>query len=747
MNELHQKIVSGVGQLKSAGAARSRLIAAKADAERLLGDDPDRKLGSLEETKSHCEREVVKCGDILARWEEFRSYESFWLQIFSFLSMVKRRRVLKARVHFRKLGYEGTLDGCPDIDAMEAELRRRKDESGRSLKSASVELNTAKEAMAKLERTREEYARIMGEIGAVTTDPEDFGAQERMLDCDIRFNLFLLATHYWEGRWLIEMNSLLKELDDEKKKRGEKIVMNRWRRRMMLTPCMVSTFAALPAQMTYSKRGDDDFQDEYLYNFIDLLIVDEAGQVLPEVAGASFALAKKALVIGDTKQIEPIASLPKPVDAGNLAACGILSDECGEEEWDRIGKLGIISTGGSAMRVAQSACRYQAEPDLDRGLYLFEHRRCYDEIISFCNSLCYKGKLIPKRGSALNLGPEDPLAGFRPLTYLHVDGISSSFGGSRVNPVEAKVIADWLSENRGQLESGGGRLEEIVGVVTPFSRQARAIRDACKEKIDVGGAQGMAVGTIHSLQGADRKVIIFSPTYSKHFDGEFIDMSDSMLNVAVSRARDCFMVFGDMDLFSAARRGTPRRRLAEFLFADPDNALEYDVPPRDDLKGTEHEFRVLRDSKGHDEFLLELLNDPGYREIRIVSPWIVIRSMENAGVLSAIDEAARQGRKIQVYVDPILSGNGESEERSNLQQARAALREAGVELMEVRQIHSKLVIADDSLLAVGSYNWLSAARAGRYARHETTFVYEGSHLSREIEAITETLQRMVTPMA
>ena len=63
--------------------------------------------------------------------------------------------------------------------------------------------------------------------------------------------------------------------------------------------------------MRVSKYVDGTFENEYLFNFIDLLIVDEAGQVQPEAAGGAFALARRALVIGDTQQIEPIASLPK----------------------------------------------------------------------------------------------------------------------------------------------------------------------------------------------------------------------------------------------------------------------------------------------------------------------------------------------------------------------------------------------------------------------------------------------------
>ena len=159
---------------------------------------------------------------------------------------------------------------------------------------------------------------------------------------------------------------------------------------MMLTPCMVATFAMLPEKLTVSRRGDGGFHKDYLFNFLDLLIVDEAGQVPPDVAGAAFALAKKALVIGDTRQIEPIPQIPKFIDIANLVERGLLPEDHSEEDLDRIEDTGLTASGGSAMRVAQRACRYRPEPELDGGLWLFEHRRCYDEIVAYCNA-CVSG--------------------------------------------------------------------------------------------------------------------------------------------------------------------------------------------------------------------------------------------------------------------------------------------------------------------------------------------------------------------
>ena len=742
VDALHASIEAEVGKLEAAEAMRKRLSAALGKVESILGASPEERLDALEANRAQIAGEEASNNRLLSEWTKYLADESMFLSLFGFLPPVARKRRLKARAFLQGTEYGGDLNARLDIRAVEPELIRRVDTSRERLGRANADLAQGKDAMAGLTRTRSDYADALKNVGADATRPEDHDAVERALDCGGRFRLFLLATHYWEGRWLLEMEGLLPNIGDEQRRRGEKVVARRWRRRMMLTPCMVSTFATLPGKMTVSKYANGEFSDEYLFNFIDLLIVDEAGQVLPEVAGGSFALAKRALVIGDTQQIEPISLLPRSVDIGNLMESGLLSESHTEEDLDRIDKLGIASKGGSVMQVAQSACRYRPESELDRGLYLFEHRRCFDEIVSYCNALCYKGKLQPRRGSALGGSLSEPGSGLAPFAYLHVDGICTASGGSRRNNTEARTIAAWLAAQRDVLEGAYRKpLEEIVGVVTPFGRQVREIRNACKAAgVRVDGRGGMTVGTVHSLQGADRNIVIFSPTYSKHADGEFIDMSPSMLNVAVSRARDSFLTFGDMDLFSIAAYGTPRRLLSEFLLARAENALEFDVLPRDDLVPSDKAMETLRDAKEHDAFLMNLLSSDA-RKVTIVSPWVVARTMERTGIIAALGRARRQGMEIDIYVDPALNDGDAGQGRSNLERAEAAFSEIGVKLRKVRQLHSKIVIADETLLTVGSFNWLSADRVGRYARHETSLVYRGTHLSKEIEVIIGSLHQ------
>ena len=63
----------------------------------------------------------------------------------------------------------------------------------------------------------------------------------------------------------------------------------------------------LPKQF-WAYDGNDK-KNYFMCNYIDLLVVDEAGQTSPEIAAASFSLAKKAVIVGDEEQIPPVSEL------------------------------------------------------------------------------------------------------------------------------------------------------------------------------------------------------------------------------------------------------------------------------------------------------------------------------------------------------------------------------------------------------------------------------------------------------
>jgi superfamily I DNA and/or RNA helicase len=58
-------------------------------------------------------------------------------------------------------------------------------------------------------------------------------------------------------------------------------------------------------------------------------------------------------------------------------------------------------------------------------------------------------------------------------------------------------------------------------------------------------------GTVHTFQGGEKRVIVFSTVYGGDDKGcFFIDRSENLMNVAVSRAQDAFLVFGSRECLS-----------------------------------------------------------------------------------------------------------------------------------------------------------------------------------------------------
>ncbi|MFK4822818.1 DEAD/DEAH box helicase, partial [Ochrobactrum quorumnocens] len=433
----------------------------------LLGQEPQAAVTDIREALQLSNMQKVEAVALLHKWESWLAAEPMLLSLFSFLPPVEKKRVLRARLFLRQAGAPDSLLSDSRIDTIDRGVKEHSNNFVAKAKKAAKAYDSAETSLAELLARQEDW-RILAKIYVPNaTDEVSLLEVDSAADVSVRFQLFLLATHYWEGRWIQEMEKALPDIQrlqrDWRGREDRNIVEAMWLRRMMLTPCAVSTFATLPKKMICRDNSSGSWRQEYLFNHIDLLIVDEAGQVLPEVAGPSFSLAKRALVIGDTQQIEPISTLTAAVDTGNLIEADLLPPGGGPDALQALENVGLISRTGSTMRLAQSACRFHPYPELDRGLYLFEHRRCFEEIVSFCNELCYKGMLRPMRASQS--------APLRPMSYLHIDGMAMKAGGSRYNPLEAQTIAAWLKANADMLTKHyGRRLEEIVGVVTPFGR-------------------------------------------------------------------------------------------------------------------------------------------------------------------------------------------------------------------------------------------------------------------------------------
>ncbi|APM45676.1 TPA: phospholipase [Klebsiella pneumoniae] len=74
------------------------------------------------------------------------------------------------------------------------------------------------------------------------------------------------------------------------------------------------------------------------------------------------------------------------------------------------------------------------------------------------------------------------------------------------------------------------------------------------------------------------------------------------------------------------------------------------------------------------------------------------------------------------------------------------LNALGIVTMLVNRVHSKIVIGDEGLLCIGSFNWFSATRDEKYKRYDTirydtSMVYRGESLQAEIKTIYSSLEQ------
>ena len=359
---------------------------------------------------------------------------------------------------------------------------------------------------------------------------------DKMLDRCLRFKCFWLAVHYFEACWLEKVKDNLRK-DLSKLYRSEI-----YKEMSLVCPCIVATFFRAPK--CFKKNNNAQEGTGYLYDYIDLLIVDEAGQACTEIGIPTFSLAKKAIVVGDECQIPPIYSIKTGTSRKYWES------EVGNTDVRSFELLD--SSDSSVMRVASKQSAFKRiwinemgnREELE-GLFLDEHRRCYDDIIAYCNKLIYNGKLKPLVGNPKEGESVLPVMGH---LYIPHSKSETTPEGSRKSIDEARAIAQWIKLNEDIIrkENKGKELKDCVSVITPFTLQAKLI----KEELGKVGYiynekdKGIPVGTVHTFQGAESPIVIYSTVYGFD-DGKFsfVDGNEKLMNVAVSRAKKHFFLF------------------------------------------------------------------------------------------------------------------------------------------------------------------------------------------------------------
>jgi very-short-patch-repair endonuclease len=358
---------------------------------------------------------------------------------------------------------------------------------------------------------------------------EDVNQSETITELDktlftLKKDISEIANELWK-KWLIcktktvaatdrlAMTRLLAQIKLAEDKAGSKLLSQLSTSISKYLPCWAVTSLSAKGRIPFTA------------GIYDLLVIDEASQCdIASVLPLLFR-AKRALIIGDPKQLNHITTLSKKQDVNLLRKYNV------SEEWS-YKEMSLFDLANGLVNP-------------ENKVQLRDHHRCHSDIITFSDKEFYNNTLrVATKYSKLKT-PANLEAGIR---WIQIDGRTERpFNGSAINKIEADKIIAELSHLVIDNDYQGS-----VGIVTPFRAQADYIRDKIAHNTSLQNRlqtqNEFLVETVHKFQGDERDIMFFSSVVSAGIsDGSlgFLSSTGNLFNVAITRARAVLIVVGN----------------------------------------------------------------------------------------------------------------------------------------------------------------------------------------------------------
>ncbi|MBC7472968.1 MAG: DUF559 domain-containing protein [Candidatus Sericytochromatia bacterium] len=260
----------------------------------------------------------------------------------------------------------------------------------------------------------------------------------------------------------------------------------------------------------------------------DIVIFDEASQMFVEQGIPSLYRAKKAVIAGDDKQLQPNDLYQVKIDEDTDK-----EEEEGDEYQD---------TSNSDVKSLLDLAKFKYKSST----LTYHYRALFEELINFSNYAFYDGKIqiIPNRkDSSIH----------KPIERIKVDGRWID----RKNEEEGREIVSLVKRILTTREN-----DETIGIITFNSTQKELIIELLENEVqnDVSFREvyikesnrkngdedvSLFVKNIENVQGDERDIIIFSVGYAKNQQGKVASSfgalnqegGENRLNVGISRAK------------------------------------------------------------------------------------------------------------------------------------------------------------------------------------------------------------------
>ena len=266
-------------------------------------------------------------------------------------------------------------------------------------------------------------------------------------------------------------------------------------------------------------------------NPVDVLVIDEAGQMGLADAMAAATSATNVVLLGDPQQLPQVAQASHPANSGASVLEHVLDGD---------------ATIGS-----------------DRGVFLGETRRMHPDICTFISDNFYDGRLHSHPGCAVQA--TDHGTGLRWIRSVHNDRSTES-------PEEAAIVVDTITDLLGSNWTDVEGVQQPLDVsdfivVAPYNDQVNLID---RHLAASDHTRGVRVGTVDKFQGQEAPVVLFSMATSDAAlaprTTDFL-FSRNRLNVALSRARCLAYLICSDDLLASRARTVENMKLISTLCA------------------------------------------------------------------------------------------------------------------------------------------------------------------------------------
>ncbi len=314
----------------------------------------------------------------------------------------------------------------------------------------------------------------------------------------------------------------------------------------LLTPVISTTFAAAQTFLgDIEKRG-----------ILGTLIVDEAGQAQPQMAVGAMFRCRKAVIVGDPKQIEPVVTAETDM-IKQLFDSKVLASYKDKK----------ISVQGFADYINPYGTYLGEEEEREWvGCPLVVHRRCIDPMYTISNFLSYDGTMKQQTGAPKEEREKTFI--LKKSCWIDVTGNEDTGNKNHFVKAQGEVALELLEE---KFKKDSNEIPRLF-IITPFTSVKNGMLDMIrksalfrKEPRVKKWLDDNNVGTVHTFQGQGTDEVIFLLGCDSNSMGAANWVNKNIVNVAATRAKFRFYMIGDKTVWMCKPVKIARELISETI--------------------------------------------------------------------------------------------------------------------------------------------------------------------------------------